>query len=263
MKQLITCILYIIVCSAMVAGYSGYTPANITINMTNNNTQIMIYNDVIGNIVLPINSSNYSTIYTWNVPFQYNLSDNVTIISYTINQTSSCDLSRIDEINNRINQGVNCTNQIQGEKYYDLYLDCFTNMTICNEYRKNNDQFKLQLDSCSNERNTLSNSYGQLQAQHTICQSNLTSTCNERDQLANEKWFYALVAALIAFGAGYFIFKGLPNMRKTPKFGLDKELSPTNDLSHPYQVKQRVESIFHKKDDNEMVDPTNVKMKGA
>lgn len=186
---------------SLVSSYSGQVPSNISILITN--TSLSVYNEKIGNQIMSLNCSNPEDIqrnYSWNVDYQYDFSgQNVTIINYTIIQNLTClyncsSKEDIDEVKTLIsNQKLNYS----GEEYLQLYRACFTNLTICDNYRATNQNYKSERDSCVAIKDSYYQQNLKCEMDYNALNSSYSACVIKRDDYSAQRWIFGIVVITI------------------------------------------------------------------
>lgn len=238
MNKLLTIALLVLFMPTAMA-YSGQTPTNLTVIL--NSTAVYAYNNKI-NHTSTWDGSSFQYQFNWSVDYEYNLSGfNVTVISY--NYSQNCPNNYSDELANIKNMmnTINCSKyEKRGEEYYSLYLDCFTNLTICSEFRKTAQNYQANYDSCNLDKNNLLVQNQNLLNEVNRINNNQSTCAIERDNFSAQRWIFSLFAALATFVVAFFIFKVYPKeFRGNTKFALNKEMSSSIDVVHPDKIQSK------------------------
>lgn len=266
--KIIYIILYIILLSSAVYSYQGRTNTSISINITN--TSIIIYNDEFMDII-NINWTNQTSVnksYYWNTSFEYNLSGyNITILNYTYIYNYTRPAEEFEEIKEKLdNLKVNCSNN-EEEAYYHLYFGCFTNYTICNEYRKNNEQYKSNYDNCISIKEDCNLLNRKLEGDYYLLNQTVYSCIVNKDNYKSQRWVFLIVGGAVLLGLYHFVRVVYPNMKRSGKFLTGRSLSPSAETINPDRVrpsqKKQVQIERPKpKNRQEMINPNDVSFGG-
>lgn len=236
--------LLIVISSAL--AYTGQTPTNISIWITN--TSISIYNTKLGNQTISINYSNLTEIqqnYSWNVDYQYDFSgQNVTIITYNYSSSGyNCNYSTyFEEIKLRLKEsGFNCSGIYDtAENYKAKYFDCFANVTVCNVYRTINEDYKSQRDNYESIKNECYAENTQLKLDYSNLNYTYSSCITDRDNYSSQRILVGFIFTAVGILIGYIILKVLPDRKKTSgAFSYGKHSSTEIEAINPMEYKPK------------------------
>lgn len=232
MKKMVHIILYIILINFVAiisSAYIGQVGTNISVYLTNGS--LSIYNSKLGNQTISFNVFNLTEIdrnYSWNVDYQYDFTgQNVTIITYNYSNSNNITCSYLEddlaEIKSKFNT-INCSsNTDTAEKYRNLYFGCFENITVCNEFRRNSQDYQIKYAECDSNKNN----YYQQNLRWEIVYGSLNQSCSaislERDNYQGQRWIWALLSGLIIGGLVYFFKVVYPNIHKSGKLATRKD----------------------------------------
>lgn len=171
----------------------------------------------------------------------------------------------LDELITKIDN-INCSGR-SGESYYDLYLACFTNNTVCQAYKKTNEEYKSSYVDCKNDRDNTFRINEKCQADYYLLNQTYNICVINRENYKSQRIVYFIIGGLILGGGIYFMIKVYPNMKKSGKMSTDREISPDTESINPDEVsaKTQVKPLTSVKKDGEgeFIDPDSVSPKGG
>ena len=221
MNKLYMFLLVFLVGMPLTLAYTGQTPTNISLWITN--TSISIYNTKLGNQTISINYSNLTEIqrdYSWNVDYQYDFSgQNVTIITYNCSGSDyNCNYTPyFEEIKVRLRGSeFNCSGVYSDvQNYYLRYFDCFTNLSICHSYKTTNEEYRVQRDSCESIKNAYFTENMQIESDYKYINQSYSSCIIDRDNYSSQRVLFGFGGLALGVLIGYIILKVYPNRKRT------------------------------------------------
>lgn len=256
-KLFFSVLVCLILISSICYAYTGQVQTNISITLTN--TAIKIYNQQLGEQITTINISNiteFNLNYSWMVNHEYDFSgQNVTIINYTTIQNCSYSADDLEEIKVLIReQTKNLSYNTDEKTYYQLYYGCFSNLTICQDYKNANEGYRTSYDNCNAVKSTYYDLNLKLANDYTLLNSTYNTCVLDKDNYAGQRWIWAGIVTIGLLIFYYIRTKVYPDLKKSGKMGTRKERFP--NLNYAPKIEEVQETINPNQAEHQTVKPT-------
>jgi hypothetical protein len=135
----------------------------------------------------------------------------------------------LDDIKTMI-QNVNCSNQFnEGEEYYQHYLSCFSNLTVCSAYKDTNQNYKSDYDSCIAVRDSLDSVNRRCEADHYLLNKTYYDCVISRDNYGSQRVMLPFLIAIASIGGTWLYLKKGGEWRRRGKMATDRDMTSSPD----------------------------------
>ena len=161
-------------------------------------------------------------------------------------------------------QNINCSNQFnEGEEYYKLYLGCFTNYTLCNNYRTENQEYKSDYDSCISTQNSYENEKRRSDSENSVLTEEYNSCIIARDNYRGQRILIPFIIAIISIGGTWLYLKKGSSWKRKGKMATDKYMTqPLDTRPDIHDLKERIRDKIGSQKKEEIPDIRELEKRG-